>query len=192
VVGRIQFDREKVVNDALLLFWQKGYVATSMEDIKAATGIKESSLYNTFGNKKALFVEALEAYASRVRANIAGLPAKDRPAESIRLLLRQIASQAANHDAAVGCMLMNSALELGPEYQDIVDFVMKQYEGIEKWLHATLVHAQSMGEVSSEKDPETLARFFTYSVQSMFTIARTRPTKEFMNDVVNTTLSLLD
>ena len=192
MTGRIQFDREKVVGDALLLFWQKGYVATSMEDIKAATGINESSLYNTFGSKKELFVEALNSYAERVRKNIAGLPAKDRPAESIRILLRQVASQATQRDLAVGCMLMNSALELGPEHQDVVDFVAGEYARVEDWMRRTIERAQSKGEIPSDKDPRTLARFLTYSLQSMFTIARINPTKEFMNDVVNTTFLLLD
>lgn len=191
MAGRIQFDREKVVADSLLLFWRKGFIATSMEDIKAATGINESSLYNTFGSKKELFTEALHSYAKRVKENITALPAEDRPAESIRILLRQVASQATQRDMAVGCMLMNSALELGPDHQDIVDFVRNQYMDIEEWMHDTIVRAQSKGEILCDKSPRTLARFLIYSVQSMFTMARTNPTEEFMNDVVETTLSIL-
>ena len=192
MVGRIQFDREKVVDDALLVFWRKGYVSTSMEDIKAATGINESSLYNTFGSKKELFVESLQSYATRVRQNIAGLPAEDRPAKSIRILLHQVASQATQRDLAVGCMLMNTALELGPEHQDVVDFVAGEYARVEDWMRKAIERAQAKGEISSDKDPRTLARFLTYSLQSMFTIARINPTEEFMNDVVTTTLSILE
>lgn len=192
MAGKIQFDREKVVSDALILFWQKGYAATSMQDIKATTGIKESSLYNTFGSKKELFLEALKLYAGHVGASMGALPAKEHPAEAIRIFLRQIASRACNPDTAIGCLLMNSALELGPEHQDIVDFAMEQFAQIEKWMQRTIEHAQSLGEIPADKDPKSLARFLTYSVQSLFTIARTRPTEEFMTDIVNTTLSVLE
>jgi TetR/AcrR family transcriptional repressor of nem operon len=192
VAGRIQFDREKAIKDAVLVFWRKGFAATSMEDIKAATGINESSLYNTFGNKKDLYIEALHAYGQTVKEQFAALPAEEQPAESIRMLLRQIAKLAAQREKAAGCMLMNSALELGAEHPDIVEIVQKSYGRIEQWFRKTLEQAQSKGEIPSDKDAKVLARYLTYSLQSMFTMGRTNPTEAFMTDVVETTLTILD
>lgn len=192
MAGRIQFDREKAIKDAVLVFWRKGFAATSMEDIKAATGINESSLYNTFGNKKDLYIEALHAYGQTVKEQFAALPAEEQPAESIRMLLRQIAKLAAQREKAAGCMLMNSALELGAEHPDIVEIVQKSYGRIEQWFRKTLEQAQSKGEIPSDKDAKVLARYLTYSLQSMFTMGRTNPTEAFMTDVVETTLTILD
>ncbi len=163
-----------------------------MEDIKEATGINESSLYNTFGCKKELFLEALHVFGSRVDAMFGSLPDEAHPAEAIRGLLRQIAVTATKREGAAGCMLMNSALELGAEHQDIVDFVRERYGRVEELLYQAVVRAQSQGEIPVEKDPKSLARFLTYTLQSMFTIARTNPTEEFMTDVVESTLTVLE
>lgn len=190
--GRIQFDREKALQAAVMLFWRKGFNATSMEDLKTATGINESSLYNTFGNKKQLFIEALQAYGEIVKQKFASLPTEEQPTESIRMLMRGIANMAAQREGAAGCMMMNSALELGAEHQDIVDIVNECYGQIENWLYDTIVRAQSRDEIPADKDAKNLARFLCYSLQSMFTIARTNPTEEFMTDVVETTLSILE
>jgi AcrR family transcriptional regulator len=57
------FDRDMTIVDAMLLFWIKGYEATSVKDIEKATGLKTSSLYNTFGGKEQLFVISLKHYA---------------------------------------------------------------------------------------------------------------------------------
>lgn len=192
MAGRIQFDREEALQAALMMFWEKGFAATSMDDLKTATGIKESSLYNTFGNKKKLFRETLDAYWEQVQKNMAALPFEEHPAEAIRILMRSIAQRASQPGQSAGCMMMNSALELGEEHQDIIDVVRARYAQMEKIIHDAVVLAQSQNEISTNKDPVRLARYLNYSLQSMFTIARTHPTEAYMTDIVETTLSVLD
>lgn len=65
MVGIRRFDEEKVLTDALDLFWRKGLHATSMLDLAAATGVQRGSLYNAFGDKEDLFLLAFERYAAR-------------------------------------------------------------------------------------------------------------------------------
>src|SRR3569833_110657 len=67
VIGRPrEFDREVALNAAMLAFWRKGFVATSMSDLCDAMGIRSPSLYAAFGSKEALFLEAVDSYARTV------------------------------------------------------------------------------------------------------------------------------
>src|ERR1700744_4715154 len=68
-----QFDEETALDAALQLFWQKGYVNTSVDDLLTAMGVNRWSMYNTFGDKEALFLKALERYARMWRGQIAQL-----------------------------------------------------------------------------------------------------------------------
>lgn len=191
MAGKIQFDRESVLEAAVKVFWAKGFTGTTMEDVKKATGIKESSLYNTFKNKEALFREALGLYRDKILGGLAAMPNLEHPKQTIIDMLRQTARLATTREGAAGCMLMNSAMELGVEYPEIADYAKNTYIEIEEWMYQTIVRGQELGELSPDHNARRLARYLTYNVQGMFAIARTSPSEEFMTDVVETTLSVL-
>ena len=166
-------------------------MATSIQDLKKATGVNESSLYNTFGNKEALFKEALARYRERVVANFASLPNFEEPKETLRTMLLRMARLAATRKGAVGCMMVNCAMELGDEYPEIARSAKSTYLEMEEWIFQTVVRGQELGELSLDHNPRALARYLTYNVQAMFAVARTSPSDEFMTDVVDTTFSVL-
>lgn len=64
-MARAQFDREEVIDNAIKLFWQNGFKASSMQQVIKATGLKPGSIYLAFGNKEGLYMEALESYAAK-------------------------------------------------------------------------------------------------------------------------------
>ncbi len=191
MAGRIQFDRDAAVEAAVQVFWRKGFVATSMEDIKKATGVNESSLYNTFGNKEGLFKEALARYRMKVMDGFGKLPNLEQPRETLRKTLMRIARLATTKEGAAGCMMMNSAMELGAEYPDIAAFARETYELIEEWLFATITRGQELGELSVRRDARAMARYVTFSIMGMFAVARTSPSEDFMNDVADTLMGVL-
>src|SRR5258708_38286901 len=83
-----EFDRDGAVERAMSAFWRKGYAATSTDDLLRAMNIGRQSMYDTFGDKHRLYVEALEKYQ------------RDRVAENIRRL-RSTASPLAGIEAFV-------------------------------------------------------------------------------------------
>ena len=173
------------------VFWRKGFTRTSMDDIKKATGIKESSLYNTFGNKESLFMEALQSYREQIMGEITSAPNLKFPRKALETLIRRIGVRASGEAGAAGCMIMNTAMEMGDENPTMKAFAQKFYADFEEWIFQTVERGQEMGEVSTSRDARQLARFISYNVQSLFSIGRTRPKKEFMDDVVETMLSVL-
>ena len=191
MAGRIQFDRDAAVEAAVQVFWRKGFVATSMDDIKKATGVNESSLYNTFGNKEGLYKEALGRYRDKVLASFASLPNLEHPRDTLRTTFLRIAKLATTKEGAAGCMLMNSAMELGAEYPGIAAFARESYQMIEDWLYATVARGQELGELSTRRDAKAMARYLSFMIQGMFAVARTSPSEEFMNDVAETLMGVL-
>ena len=69
-MSRAQFDRDEIIDKSIELFWKNGYSASSMKQVVKTTGLKPGSLYLAFGNKEALFREALESYAQQSIARI--------------------------------------------------------------------------------------------------------------------------
>lgn len=108
---RLQFDADASLHKAMKLFWRKGYESTSMQDLVDELGINRFSIYNTFGDKKAVFVKVLEYYRTTVLAFlIAPLktqkPAAQRIDDYLSLLTEQLCSDA----GSLGCMIQNTGL----------------------------------------------------------------------------------
>ena len=107
------FDEDAVVGKAMKVFWEKGYAATSINDLIEGTGVGRGSLYNAFGGKQALFVQALSKYyAENHRATLAELEALDDPLNAIRGLFNAVLQETIEDKEKKGCFLINTTLEL--------------------------------------------------------------------------------
>src|SRR4051812_18827446 len=108
-----EFDRDEAVRRALDLFWAKGYAATSLDDLTAAMGIGRGSLYNAFGDKHALFLEALDRYrADRLGQLRRVLEAAPSARAGVAAALRGTVGALWSEAPRRGCLLANSAAEL--------------------------------------------------------------------------------
>ena len=110
-----EFDEAIALEAAIECFWQHGYEATSMRDLADKMGISTPSLYNTYGDKHALFVQALERYLDHsARALIKQLEDSLSPKQAIRRFIEEIIERSVNDRERRGCFLINSALEVAP------------------------------------------------------------------------------
>jgi AcrR family transcriptional regulator len=109
-----EFDEKAVLDTAMECFWRRGYEATSMRDLIEKTGITGASLYNAFGDKRALFVKTLERYvddsvADRIR-RCEALP----PREAIEAFFSEVLRRSLEDPERKGCMLVNTRLDAAP------------------------------------------------------------------------------
>jgi AcrR family transcriptional regulator len=103
------FDRAAALDQAVRLFWSKGYEATSISDLTTALGIGAPSLYAAFGDKKALFDEVVEAYGIRYGGFFARALAEEPTAkQSIARVLREAANEHTRTGRPRGCMLLSA------------------------------------------------------------------------------------
>src|SRR5258708_37719747 len=105
-----EFDVNAALERAMDVFWSKGYEATSLDDLCAATGLSRSSLYATFGNKRDLLLQTVERYVERRTPSIeAALARPPNIYEAISALLRDFIDQIVSGAGRRGCFLGNCA-----------------------------------------------------------------------------------
>jgi AcrR family transcriptional regulator len=163
-----EFDREKALSEAMVLFWRKGYNATSLRDLEEALGIRTPSLYAAFGSKEALYVEAVDLYMQITKRLLwkpleDGLPAR----EAIRELLRVTARELTNHKAhPAGCMVTFATVD--EDMPAVVAATIRNARS--KWIEMIrerLETAAAEGELPDSIDIDSLSRFYVGIVQSV-------------------------
>ena len=185
------FDRSEVLQKATELFNERGYTRTSTRDLVAATGLNESSLYNSFGNKRALFVEVLTAYDSDLWASVVENEAGRSARENIEYIFTTLVDHV-SFPHGQGCMLLTAANELGQGDEEIRNYSVSAYKKITAGFESLIREAQADGDVSSTKTPEQLARFLTNTYQGLRSGAALEPTREENEDIISVALGTLD
>jgi TetR/AcrR family transcriptional regulator, transcriptional repressor for nem operon len=154
-----EFDRDAAVQRAMFVFWRKGYAATSTDDLLRAMNIGRQSMYDTFGDKHRLYLEALERYQrERVADNIKRLRSAASPLAGIEaLVIGIIASDKPTRER--GCMGVGSISEFGNTDADLAALRAKSGGAQHKALIEQLRHAQAANEIGANVDIERAARF---------------------------------
>lgn len=188
MAGVIQFDRNAVLAGAAEAFWRKGYDATSVAELEAATTLGRGSLYNAFGDKRGLFLAALRHYADTVAAPArAHLEAEDAR-EGVRAMLTAIVERMDEPERPRGCLLTNTCLAASGA-PDVEAFVRAAFGGMQEALEAAVARARRAGQVSETADPRALARFYSAVAQSLGVMHRAGAGREALEDVVEIALA---
>jgi TetR/AcrR family transcriptional regulator, transcriptional repressor for nem operon len=179
-----EFDRDDVLDRAMDLFWQRGYEATSIGDLVEHVGIGRQSLYDTFGDKHALYVAALDHYRDRHDHVLAGALAADEPiADTLRRIMRAVTETA--------CMLVCAVAERGTDDADVRRRFCGNTAAMEKVLTARLERARAAGEVARTHDPRALARYLISAIYGLQLLARGGADRKHLEQVMDVTLSVL-
>jgi TetR/AcrR family transcriptional repressor of nem operon len=186
-----EFDEGAVLNAAVLCFWKQGYEATSVRDLVAQTGITAASLYNAFGDKRALYQKALDHYveasiADRIR-RCEALP----PYQAIAAFFEDIVKRSLNDRDRKGCMLVNAALDVAPHDPGFRKVVAEVLIGIEAFFLACVRAGQSDGTMTRSLPAETLAQNLLGVLMGVRVLARVRPERALLEGVVAPALVLL-
>jgi TetR/AcrR family transcriptional repressor of nem operon len=185
------FDEESVLEAAMHRFWRHGYAGTSVRDLGQAMGMGQASVYNAFGDKRRLFARCLDRYMEMgMRARIARLEAELPPRRAIETLLAEIVARSLRD--RLGCLLVNSALELGPHDGEMGRVVTARLAELEGFFLRALRGGQRDGSISIARDAVDLARLLVALVMGLRVLARGRPDRALLEGAVRQTLVLLD
>ncbi len=186
-----EFDINEAVERAMLLFWEKGYQATSLSDIQRDLDIGRASLYAAFGDKESLFLKALALYLERY---ISTLSVLDQDAPAMELLQKLFNSLAALYTGAStpqGCLVLAASLECGTAQDPVGRAVSASIAYGEEKLQKTLMRAQKEGSLSRNADVKAIARFLMASSQGMAALAKRGGSRKEVEDVGRLVLSSL-
>src|ERR1700726_2572215 len=143
------FDPERALAKAMGVFWRLGYENASTETLMKAMGIARQSLYDTFGDKRALYLKALAHYRDETNASMRRLFSSAPTVKDgfARLLFGLSAESRAQH--ARGCLLLSANMERAAGDSVITDFLRRNQAEVESIFCDALRRAQSRGELSS-------------------------------------------
>ncbi|MFH8369726.1 TetR/AcrR family transcriptional regulator [Streptomyces sp. NPDC018031] len=185
-----EFDEDRVVTAAMETFWRHGYEGTSTRALCDATGLGPSSLYNTFGGKRRLYLRALRRYDETSTAEQLALLRRPGPAKD-RLRAMMVHAIDADLDEADGrgCFAINAAVEAAAADPDVKDAVRRNFDRVEDELCAVLTAARHAGEIRSTGDPRTLARQVQSTYYGLRVLGRARGDRAALLETVESALA---
>ena len=187
-----EFDEDTVLEAATQRFWNNGYEATSMRDLADHTGMTTPSLYNAFGDKRAIYRLVLDRYVRvALEACSAIFGGDDPPLRALERYFDALIEEALTDALQKGCFVVNTALEVAPHDADFRDLVTNVFGQIEKYLRDCIVSGQSDGTIRTKLPAADLARLFLGATLGMRVLARTSSERELLTGVVRPLFALL-
>lgn len=185
------FDTHQALAQALHVFWHKGYEATSLADLLAATGLSKSSLYGTFGSKRELFLAAFDSYREG-RAREMALTLREAPARvALERFFRRVLSDDWTCDGE-GCMGINQAIELAPHDAEVAQRVQADFQAMEKAFARVIERGQQEGSIPAQRKPADLARVLVVAFPGLQVLVRSGCERSRLDAALRALLTLLD
>lgn len=187
-----EFSEQAVVDAAMELFWEKGYEATSTQDLCERTGLGRGSLYNTFGSKHRLYEEAVRRYgATAAAAQLAMLAEAGPVRERLRDLMLGVIDADLADPGRRGCLALNAATEVSGRSGDVSALVHRQFVDLEQALCHLITVGQRTGELSADRPPLQVARTFQSTYYGLRALAKVTDDRNALLDVVEGALAAL-
>ena len=192
-----QFDRDDVLERALLVFWRQGLDSASIQDLVDATGLNRGSLYNTFGDKATLFAAVMERYRANSPATPLFVAAQDADSTvNVRTLIIEffdaLVQRALDDGDHKGCLLTNTAAGMYGCTEAMSDWVRETLAGLEETLTLLIKRGQKRGDITAGAKPSAIARSLVASAQGLNIMARTGASPQMLKDIAAMAVRVLD
>lgn len=166
------FDSDVVLDKAAAAFRKKGFDGTSVEDLETATGLRRASLYGAYGDKRALYLAALQRYQkTRGVIFLETLNAAKTGRAAIERVLSIVIDEAAGDPC--GCLLANAASERSAHDERVARCVEDNRRRVEGALLAAVLRGRADGSVKNRGEPRSSARFLFAATLGLRALGRT-------------------
>lgn len=187
------FNEQEVLEKAMNLFWENGYHATSISDLKEHLGINRSSLYDTYGDKEQLFLKAIQHYRSTNQKLIQQfLESRENVKEGIRALFKRAIQQSTADKNRKGCFVVNTAAELLPDDGHIKDLVQQNRIDFEKVFFDYLQFGVEQGQLAKDKDLKAISTLLFTLYNGLQVVTKVEVEENELLASVDALLTLLD
>jgi len=182
---KLEFDRDRVLQKAMQLFWEKGYASTSMEELVKAMEINRFSIYNSFGDKKALFLEAL-AYYQRLVFDELLIPLKE-DAPGIDCLLNyldHLGGQLQKPASKLGCFIQKTGQSYIVGDKEVASSLLIIFNELRSSLEQLVSRAIDDGGMQGAYPVQQIVDFILAHSQGLILLRRTRPDEAFIGQQI--------
>jgi len=186
-----EFDRAKVLEAAMKLFWARGFIATSLPDLLKVMGIARSSFYASFHTKRDLFIECLELFGDRTLAMINEDAKSLHPSALPRALFESSVLNVSKRKAKQGCMMVNTVLELADADPELNQLATQKLNSIEQAFAAAFSLAQRNGEMDTAYSAKELASLVMTINLGLLVQSRQNKSHEELESIIENGLSIL-
>ncbi|HEX7710237.1 MAG TPA: TetR/AcrR family transcriptional regulator [Sphingomonadaceae bacterium] len=185
-----EFDVDQALAAALRVFWTKGYEAASLTDLTEAMGVTRPSLYAAFGNKEALFKQALDLYEREKLAYVRrALEAETAREVAQRLLLGALDNCTAQGEPR-GCLGVISSVACASENSSIREYIQARAESARNAIIDRMQAAVAAGDFAVPVEPEAIARYLNAVLQGLSVQAGAGASREELQRIIDTTLAM--
>jgi AcrR family transcriptional regulator len=180
-----EFDRDVAVARAMSVFWSNGYAATSTDDLLQAMKIGRQSMYDTFGDKRQLYLEALRLYNTEsVTETIRTMSASSSPRKGIETALLSFANHSVK-EAALGCLGVSAVCEFGRSDRAVNAESDASVKRLVAAFERRLTDAQALGDISADVDVAVAAQFLASTLTGIKVSARGGASAETLRATVH-------
>jgi TetR/AcrR family transcriptional repressor of nem operon len=187
-----QFDPAERLDLAVDAFWQNGFDGSAMPALCRAMGLFPGSLYGTYGDKRQLFLQAVERYMATVSADAIETLGQDSSGlTALRRYFAQLIDGIVEGKRRWGCLVTNTIVELAQREPAIATMVDLHLARLETALAGAIARARQAGEIPVDTSLDD-AGFLVCMVQGLNVLAKTKPSRDRLERVVSTALSALE
>lgn len=187
------FDENAVLDKAMHLFWKQGYSATSIQDLVTHLGINRASIYDTFGDKKKLFLKAFENYR---KTNSDGIirffENQNNVKDGFRQLFEMAIDESVRDKDRKGCFVVNTTTELIPGDEIIFSILEKNRKTFETIFLNYLKAGEIKGQFKKGKNLAAIATLLFTIYNGLKVVSKVNSNKKELINSVNQVLLLLD
>lgn len=189
---KLEFCRDKALHTAMESFWAQGYEHTSMRDLASKLGLHLGSVYNALGDKEKVFEAALKLhYQHYIVPELDTLVYAEDPLTAMDNLMVSVITQCEGAPETPGCFFVNSLLEINNINDNISGLVQDYMQKMESSFTTCLQNAQRMGQVPTDRDAASLARFYMGVLFSLRTMGKLKASSTHLQDIRTCTLRAL-
>lgn len=186
------FDVDVALDQALAVFWRKGFQGASLADLTAAMGINKPSLYAAFGDKETLYLKALARYAqASTQQSLELLDEAPSARQAVEDFLRRTARDMTDRTLPGGCFIVNGIADcqLSATPPAVEAALREALRGAEARLRARLHRAQVAGELPAHAQADALAAFFNAVTAGMGVLAKGGARRAKLDTVIDAALA---
>ncbi len=183
----IQYEKQKVLDQAMEVFWTNGYEATSMDVLVDRTGLNRRSMYKLFGGKQGFFIRVLQNYLEQVTPAMTAPLIDKQGFDAIATFFKQFKC----FDGNRGCLVTNTAVEKALFDREAKQLIAAFYDQLEQMFRERLEQAKNNNEIRSDIEIQAMAKQLLCMAQGLGVFGKVRESQDECKAIVDSMLQLL-